>query len=145
MNNKELKIYYNIRTHKLEKVDLENHISYTWEGNTPFVSNMDELRAVNTEIKQERKRDIVYKTRWEIALCAFIICIFITIWNIDIASDNPVSANDIAKIQTMITNFDTQNRNSFGDWRTCKIIQECLGKTDTEIQKIIENNYNEKK
>lgn len=141
--NKELKIYYNIRTHKLEKVDIENHISYTWEGNTPFVSNMDELRAVNTEIKQERKRDIVYKTRWEIALVLFIICLFVTIWNIDIdddKSDTP-TIEQIEKIQKMITNFDNQNKSSFGDWRTCKIVSECIGKTDSEIQRIIEDNY----
>lgn len=143
MNTNKLKTYYNIRTHQLVKVDLDNHICYTWDGNTPFVANIDELRVVNTDIKQERKRDIVYKTRWEIALVVFIVCLFITIWNIDInddKSDTP-PIEQIERIQKMITNFDTQNKNSFGDWRTCKIISESIGKSDSDIQKVIENNY----
>lgn len=136
-----LKIFYNTKTHQLERVDVENKISYDWEGNTPHVADFPNLLAVNTSIKTDRKRDIVYKTRWEIALVVFIVCLFITIWNIDIQPNTQIASDEIIKIQKMITNFDNQNKSSFGDWRTCKIIQECIGKSDSEIQKIIESNF----
>lgn len=139
-----LKIFYNTNTHQLERVDVENKISYDWDDNIPRVADFSNLVVVNTNIKTERKRDIVYKTRWEAILVIIILLMFITVWNIDI-NESSNNTEEIEKIQKMITNFDTQNKNSFGDWRTCKIIQECIGKSDSEIQKIIESNYIEKK
>lgn len=139
-----LKNFYNTDTHQLERVDVENKISYGWDDNTPRVADFTKLVVVNTNIKTERKRDIVYKTRWEAILVLFIILLFVTVWNIDIADSND-NSDAITKIQTMITRFDTENKHSFGDWRTCKIIQECIGKSDSEIQQIIESNYIEKK
>ena len=137
-----IKIFYNIETHRLEKVDVENKISYEWDSNIPHVANFEKLVVVNTNIKQERKRDILYKVRWELVLSAVIFLLFMLIWNISIEEKN---INNIPIIQKIITEFDTENKNSFGDWRCCKIIQECLGKNEKEIRDIIEQNYIETK
>lgn len=135
-------LFYNKKTHGIERVDVERKISYDWGSIEPKIADFQNLSAISTVINTERKRDILYKLRWFVIFSIIIIGCFAVI--IMINTDNPSTSrdsNDIIRIQKMITSFDSENKTSFGDWRTCKIISECIGKTDNEIQQIIESNY----
>lgn len=136
------KLFYNKKTLGIERVDVERKISYDWGSIEPKIADFQNLSVINTVINTDRKRDILYKLRWFMIFSIIIIGCFAVIIMINI--DNPPlsrDSDDIVRIQKMITNFDNENKTSFGDWRTCKIISECIGKSDSEIQEIIESNY----